>query len=308
MMRTTITLLVAIVLLASCNQYQTTPSGLKYKITSGGGKEKLKQGQFVKFNIEYKLPPKDSVLSSSYGRLPGYMVVDTARVSKHSFLEIVTKCAVGDKVEFTLNVDSLKRMGMIEYNNMFHAGDMIKGRVEILQVFTTQADAAADNKKEEGLQKEREIKELKAYTDKKGIKTVSTPSGTLVEVTTPGDLTQKADSGKQIKVMYKGTLLNSSVPFDTNMDPKGQRTEPMMVNVGSTGGANSVIPGMDEAFRLFGKGGKGKMFIPSMLAYGPNGSAPVIPAFANLVFEVEVIDVATPVAAPAVPAPAQPKK
>ena len=64
MMRTTITLLVAIVLLASCNQYQTTPSGLKYKITSGGSKEKLKQGQFVKFNIEYKLPPKDSVLSS----------------------------------------------------------------------------------------------------------------------------------------------------------------------------------------------------------------------------------------------------
>ena len=306
MMRTTITLLVAIVLLASCNQYQKTPSGLTYKITSGGSKEKLKQGQFVKFNIEYKIPPKDSVLSSSFGHMPGYMVVDTARVSKHSFLEIVTKCAVGDKVEFTLSVDTLKRMGMIEYNNMFHAGDMIKGRVEILQVFSSQADASADNKKEEGLEKEREIKELKDYTAKKGIKTASTPSGTLVEVTTPGDLTQRADSGKQIKVMYKGTLLNSSVPFDTNMDPKGQNTAPMMVNVGSTGGPNSVIPGMDEAFRLFGKGGKGKMFIPSMLAYGPNGSAPVIPAFANLVFEIEVIDVATP--APAAPAPVQPKK
>jgi FKBP-type peptidyl-prolyl cis-trans isomerase len=296
-MRTTITLLTAIVLLASCNQYQKTPSGLSYKITSGGSKDKLKQGQFVKFNIEYKIPPKDSVLSTSFGHMPAYLVIDTNRVSKHSFLEIITKCAPGDKVDFVMSVDTLKKMGMIEYNNLFHARDMIKGRVEILKSFTAQADAAADNKKEEIAEKQREIKELQDFTAKKGVKTQSTPGGALVEITTAGDLTQKADSGKLVKAMYRGTFLDGK-EFDANFGPKARSTQPLTVVLGS----NGVIQGMDEAFRFFGKGGKGKMYIPAMLAYGPNGSAPVIPAYANLVFEIEVVDVTTP-PPPAPPAP-----
>ncbi len=294
MMRTTITLLTAIVLLASCNQYQKTPSGLSYKITSGGSKEKLKQGQFVKLNIEYKVPPKDSVLSSSFGHMPAYLMIDTARPARHSFLEIITKCAVGDKVDFVMSVDTLKKMGMIEYNNIFHARDMIKGRVEILKTFTAQADAAADSKKEEAIEKQNEIKELQDFTAKKGVKTQSTKSGTLVEVDNAGDPIMKADSGKQVKVMYKGTFLNGKI-FDSNMDPKiSPNTQPLTILVGSTGGPNSVIPGMDEAFHFFGKGGKGKMYIPAMLAYGPGGSAPVIPAYANLIFEIEVVDVSMP--------------
>ncbi|MEK7200009.1 MAG: hypothetical protein AAB212_08845, partial [Bacteroidota bacterium] len=158
MMRTTTTLLLAIVLLASCNQYQKTSSGLSYKITKGNGKEKLKQGEFVKFNVEYKVPPKDSILTSSFGHIPAYLVVDTTKVSKHSFLEILTKCAVGDKVDFVMSVDTLKNLGMIEYNNIFRAKDMIKGRVEILKAFNNQPDAMADLEKEQNLEKEKEIK------------------------------------------------------------------------------------------------------------------------------------------------------
>jgi len=140
-MRTTTTLLLAIVLLASCNQYEKTPSGVTYKITKGGSNEKLKQGQYVKFNIEYKIPPKDTVINTSFGHIPAYMVLDTARATKHSFLEVITKCAVGDKVEFVLSVDSLKKLGQLEYSNMFHQKDMIKGRVEILKVFNSQIEA-----------------------------------------------------------------------------------------------------------------------------------------------------------------------
>ena len=136
-MRTTITLLLAIVLLASCNQYQTTPSGVKYKLTAGGSKETLKQGQFVKYNLEYKTG-KDSVLQTSYGHIATYMIMDTAKVGKHSVFELLTKLAPGDKVEFVLSVDSLKKLGFIEYNNIFKAKDLIKGRAEIIKTFPSQ--------------------------------------------------------------------------------------------------------------------------------------------------------------------------
>ena len=287
-MRTTTTLLLAIVLLASCNQYQKTPSGLSYKIKKGGSNEKLKQGQFVKFNIEYKVPPKDSTLTSSYGHVPAYLVIDTARPSKHSFLEIITQCSVGDKIEFVMNVDTLKKLGMIEYNNIFHAGDMIKGRVEILKTFPDQVAASADLEKEQEIEKQRELKDIQAYTSKKGIKTQATASGVLVEVQNAGDA-QKADLGKQAKMMYKGSFIDGKV-FDSNMDPKGPNNQPMTVIIGATG-PGSVIKGLDEGLRLFGKGGKGRIFIPAMLAYGQNGNPPVIPAYSNIVFDVEILDV-----------------
>ncbi len=306
MMRTTTMLLLAIVLLASCNQYQKTPSGLAYKITKGNSKEKLKNGLFVKFNIEYKVPPKDSVLTSSYGHIPAYLVIDTSRPNKHSFLEIITKCSVGDKIEFTMSVDTLKNLGMLEYNNIFHAKDLIKGRVEILKTFTSQPDASADMLKEQDLEKAREIKELEDFTSKKGIKTQSTRLGTLVEIQVPGDL-QKADSGKQAKVMYKGTFLDGK-EFDSNMNPKGQNNQPLVINVGSTGGQNSVIPGLDEALRLFGKGGKGRIYIPAILAYGQNGQPPRIPAYSNMIFEIEMIDVSVaPPPPPPAPMPQMPQ-
>jgi FKBP-type peptidyl-prolyl cis-trans isomerase FkpA len=280
MMRTTTTLLLAIVLLASCNQFQKTPSGLSYKITSGGSKEKLKHGQFVKFNIEYKVPPKDSVLTSSYGHVPAYL----------------TKCGVGDKVEFSMSVDTLKKLGMLEYNNIFRARDMIKGRVEIIKVFDNQELASADLTKEQALEKDREVKDLQALVAKKGIKTVSTPSGVLVEVISAGDATQKADTGKQASVLYRGTFMDGK-EFDSNMDKNKPGAQPLSVIIGG----QSVIPGLDEGLRLFGKGGKGKIYIPAMLAYGQNGQPPVIPQYANMIFEIEILDITTAAAKPAQP-------
>lgn len=310
-MRTTVTLLLAIVLLASCNQYKKTPSGLPYKIIKGDGKVPLKNGMFVKLNIEYKVPPKDSILMSTYDKIPAYLVIDTARPNKYSFLEVITQCAVGDKIEFTMSVDSLKKLGMIEYSNVFRARDMIKGRVEILKAYNSQEEAAADLTKEQNVEKERELKQIADYVTKKGIKTQATRSGSLVEIQVPGDQSLKADSGKMASIRYRGTLMKEGTEFDSNMNPNSPNKQLLNILVGSTGTQNSVIPGMDEAIRMFGKGGKGRMFIPAAQAYGQNGTGP-IPAYANLVFEIEVVDVTTPPPPAPTPAPqmpqAQPKK
>ena len=105
--------------------------------------------------------------------------------------------------------------------------------------------------------------------------------------------------------MYKGTFLNGK-EFDSNMDKnKPGGNQPLTVLVGAQGGAQgSVIPGLDEGIRMFGKGGKGKVYIPAMLGYGQNGQPPVIPPYASMIFEIEVLDVTTP--APPAPVAAQP--
>ncbi|BDQ11267.1 FKBP-type peptidyl-prolyl cis-trans isomerase [Sediminibacterium sp. TEGAF015] len=302
MRRIIVPLFSAAVLFASCNQYEKTPTGLAYKIEKGSSKDLLKQGQFVKMHVEYKLPAKDSLLSSSFGRIPVYFMVDSAQKAKHSFIEIIDKCAPGDKVEFVMSVDSLKKFGMLEYNNIFKEKDQINGRVEVMKVFATQELMMADYKAEMDKERAREIKELKDHLAKKNLKAQELPTGVFVEVTNAGDATAKADSGKQVSVMYRGTFLDGK-KFDGNMDTDSPNRQPLQFVIG-TGG---VIKGLEDGLKMFAKGGKGKIFIPAMLGYGPNGSAPVIPPYAALVFDVEVLDVQTPAPQPAA-LPGQPSQ
>jgi FKBP-type peptidyl-prolyl cis-trans isomerase len=287
-MKKLLPLLSALVLLASCNQYQKTPSGIAYKI-SGNSKEKIKQGQIFKYHMEYKVPPKDSVFNTTFEHLPGFMMFDSTRVSPHSYLELISKVGEGDEVTFSLSVDTLKKFGALEYNQIFHRNDVIKGKMKILKIFKGEEEANADYKKEIDLEKNRELDLLKKYVKEKGITAKELPSGVLVQIEKEGE-GSKPDSGQTVLVLYKGYFPDGK-EFDSNNGPKSPNKNPLTIQVGAGG----VIPGMEEGIRSFGKGGKGKIFIPALMGYGMGGQPPIIPQYANLIFDVEVIDVmATP--------------
>ncbi len=284
-------LLAIAILLVSCNQYSKTKSGLPYKITKGGSSEKLKQGQIVKFNFEFKIGSKDSILNSSFGGVPVYMGYDTAQISsrKYDLLELLPILSIGDKVDFQLSVDTLKKMGLIpEYKAPFVKGAIIKGRAELLAAFADDKAATADRTKEVEKQKLGEVKALEAYVGKKGIKAEKSPEGVFIAITNAGDLTNRVDTGKQVSIMYKG-YTEDGKEFDSNIGKPG--AQPLKVIVG----AHSVIPGLEIGLKYFGKGGKGTILIPATLGYGAQAQGP-IKANSNLMFDIEVIDIA---AAPA---------
>lgn len=283
-MKNFISLMAVLILLAGCNQYQKTPSGVAYSI-SGNSKTKIKQGQIFKYNIEYKIAPKDSIFNTTFGRIPGFMQFDTTRVSPHSFLELISKCGEGDKVNFSLSVDSLKKLGLLEYNQFFRKNDLIKGRMEIVKVYKGEEEANNDYKKEMDQEQKREAKELKEYATKKSLKVQELPTGVLVVVDQAGD-TLKASMGKTVRVFYKGYFTDGK-EFDSNMGPNAPNKEPLVFQIGSGG----VIPGLESGLAQFGKGGKGTILIPALQAYGIAGQPPVIPPYSNLLFDIEVTDV-----------------
>lgn len=91
-----------------------------------------------------------------------------------------------------------------------------------------------------------------------------------------------AETQKWYTVRYTGWLPDGT-KFDSSYDHPGG--EPISFPYG----AKRVIIGWDTGFEGMHVGGKRRLFIPYQLAYGETGRPPVIPAKANLVFDVELV-------------------
>lgn len=108
----------------------------------------------------------------------------------------------------------------------------------------------------------------------------TTVTGLQYEVLEEGTGAQPS-AGDQVKVHYTGKLIDGTV-FDSSVE----RGEP------ATFGVTQVIPGWVEALQLMKAGAKWRLFIPSNLAYGPNGAGGVIGPNQTLIFDVTLLEIA----------------
>ncbi len=121
----------------------------------------------------------------------------------------------------------------------------------------------------------------KAFLEENGkrVEVKTTPSGLQYEVLTEGTGAQPT-AQDQVEVHYTGKLIDGTV-FDSSVE----RGEP------ATFGVTQVIPGWVEALQLMKAGAKWRLFIPSQLAYGPQGAGGVIGPNQTLIFDVELLEV-----------------
>ena len=112
---------------------------------------------------------------------------------------------------------------------------------------------------------------------KSGVKTTET--GLQYEELTAGTGANPT-AADTVKVHYRGTLIDG-----TEFDSSYSRNEPVSFPL------NGVIPGWTEGLQLIKEGGKGRLVIPSDLAYGPGGMGNAIGPNETLIFEVELLKV-----------------
>jgi len=100
---------------------------------------------------------------------------------------------------------------------------------------------------------------------------------------------REAEPGFNVTVHYTGWLYDAAAEghkgkkFDSSLD----RKQPFVFFLGG----GQVIQGWDEGFAGMKIGGKRTLVIPSEMGYGARGAGGAIPPNADLIFDVELLDV-----------------
>jgi len=276
-----------IAMLSSCSDnFEKTKSGLLYKIIPGKGKgNAAKPGSVIKFHVLVK--QKDSVTYNSYGKVPAFAMVDsTAR--NYDITELFPKLKVGDSAVVVQLIDSLVKMQAGQMPPGMKKGDKITFYVKVLDIMDNMMVAQASYENEMKQQKERDIREVEDYLKSKKINAVKTSAGAFVEILKKGE-GPLPDSGKQIFLKYTGKNFKGEA-FDSNIDPAFGHTDTFKIVIGQMGS----IQGFEEGARQIAKGGKARIYIPSMLGYGIQGAPPKIKPYEHLIFEIDLLDIQLP--------------
>ncbi|PPL04570.1 FKBP-type peptidyl-prolyl cis-trans isomerase [Parapedobacter indicus] len=302
--------LATLVLAGACQQFKTGEGGLQYKIIKDGGQPKAQTGDLLSVNMTVTTD-RDSLLSSTY-KIGLPQIINIAADSlpglyPGDYNSMFKMLGEGDSAVFKLNLDTMAAKTMqpkpdfadhyvtfnVKVNKHFKKGEL-----------TDSALYAEVNTYFDG-----EIQKLKAseegkindYIKKNNLEPLKTASGLQYIITEEGT-GEKPVAGDTVKVNYTGALVATGDVFDTSIKEVAEKNntynpmrpyEPAKFAIG----VRQVIPGWDEGLLLLPKGSKAKLIIPSELGYGERGDGRgVIPPFAPLVFDIELIDVLKPAA------------
>ncbi len=271
--------------------YTTTESGLKFKFINETDNPKPDSGQILLMNMEYRT--EDSLLFPPPGQEGPVPVPLAGGPAASKVYEAFGMMKEGDSIQFEVSPEEL-------FTNTFNAPvppfvdstDMITFQIGVQEVMSEEDFRAYQmemmQKQQEEMmammseQLEADSATITQYMEENNIEAETTESGLRYQITEQGSGVQPAP-GDSVFVQYRGTLLDGT-QFDSSYDR----------NDGPFGfvlGQGQVIQGWDEGIGLLNKGGKGTLYVPSPLAYGPQRRSEVIAENSILVFEVELVDV-----------------
>lgn len=263
-----------IVATTACNsnegEYKTSPTGVKYKTLVANPEGRAVQlGDVVTFTTELKL--NDSLMPMN----PEPAVIQVKEpLREGDFYDAIVLMHKGESMLFAFTPKAY--LGE-QLPPEVKETDMIYLTVNVQEVQTMAEFEAAYMEEMEQL-KQEEIKIIEQYLADNNLTAEMTESGLFYVLEKEGKGAQP-QVGQTVTVHYTGTLLDGT-KFDSSID----RGEPLVFPVG----VGQVIPGWDEGLLRMKAGEKGKLLIPSPLAYGDRPVGP-IPPNSILIFDVELI-------------------
>jgi FKBP-type peptidyl-prolyl cis-trans isomerase FkpA len=271
-----------LMLVVACGKKEKeTPSGLKYTVIKAGDGETPKTEEIVVFDWELR-DSKDSVWQETFKQgIPGAaQIADSTQLpSEDGLTQMLRMLSKGDSVKTEMSVQEYfsKRGGPIppEIDSTLSITFIIKVR-EILPQAEFQKFMEAEFKKREVLVFKQDTEAINDYLSNQNLTAKQDTSGLQYIIHSDGG-GKKPSLDDCVEVKYKGTFLKTGEAFD--------QAERIAFPL------NGVIAGWKLGIPLLGVGDSGTFYIPSKLAYGPQGYPGAIPPDATLIFNVTLLDV-----------------
>lgn len=197
-------------------------------------------------------------------------------------LEVINTIAADDVIE---------KITIIRIGNAAKKFDAVKIFKNYYSSVAKEIKEAEEKAKQIIENKAKEITTLKATGTK-------TKSGLIYQILKKGG-DKKPSNGAQVFVNYAGYLENGQL-FDTSYEEvaklygkfdQNRANQNGYAGYPATIGSLPFIPGFNEGIEMMNYGDKVMLYIPSNLAYGQQGAGNAIPPNANIVFEVELLEI-----------------
>ncbi len=268
--------------------FTTTKSNFEYKIIpSLLGGDSIQTGDIVKVQLIQFID--DSLLNDTHAGMPDYIKIDSS-LREFDYSEILPLMKVNDSAICIFSVEEILKHSAAD----IHPPHFLENR-KFIKVFLKVVDKfSADSLalKDYNLEKYR-FELVVAFREKAGfakadslfkihIKSIQQPmivlpNGVYIQ------MIQKGNGGKikqadSVAVVYKGKLTDGTLFEETSHE------KPFVLKAG----VGESVEGFDKGIASLSFGDKAIIYIPTKLAYGASKGADNIPAFSNLIFEVEV--------------------
>ena len=273
----------AMVLVTACTQkfpgYKKTQSGLYYKFHSlNASAPQPKLTDFLKVEMACYL--HDSLYYDWEGTQKDVYSQLKKPIFKGDLQEAYAMMHIGDSASFYVKADSVAKLYYNQDPNVvgLKPDDYFRYEIKLLEVKSEEEFRAEIERMKETMRTDSE-KAFFEYLKANNI-TDYTASGLFFSksVVTKGVKPQK---GQMARIKFVASFLDGTV-FG-NSDQLGEHYD---VEVGE----GKVLKGLDEGIGMMRVGEKARFVLPYTLAYGSNPYG-FIPAYSNLVFDVELLDV-----------------
>jgi FKBP-type peptidyl-prolyl cis-trans isomerase FkpA len=281
MMRTAYVLIGLLTLCVACkNSEKETPSGLKFNVVKDGNGVLPKKDEIVVFQFVMK-DSKDSVWSSTYERgMPGVLMIgDSAQLKNEDGMEQMFRLlSKGDSATVVMPITKLfkevfKQPIPPKVDSTLTISYLIKvDDIMDKEKFRDYQTNLMETKRKQQVSKDDD--KITKYLSEKSIAAQRDSSG-LHYVLHKNNGKAKPTGESCVVVDYKGALLEDGHVFDQNKN----FSFPL----------SNVIEGWRVGIPLLGIGDSATIYIPSYMAYGPQGVPGAIPPDAVLIFDVKLL-------------------
>lgn len=272
-----------LLLCVACKQTEKeTPSGLKFTVIDAGDGVLPKKDQLVVFNFQMK-DSKDSVWNDTYeGGMPGVVMIadSNAMQNEDGMTQMFRMLSKGDSVKVEMPVtkffkDLVQAPVPPSIDSTLSITYLIKvNEIMEKEKFQTYQQELMENKSKNQVSKDDKI--IAKYLADNNIKAEQDTSGIYYTIhESKGN--QKPTAENCVEVKYTGKFMKTGQVFDQN----DKISFPL----------NGVIKGWQIGIPMLGIGDSATFYIPSGLAYGPQGYPGAIPPDAILIFDVELLGV-----------------